>query len=174
MTHTIDLITPEKTQAIAWEFYSGMGIRSATKLRQALADEGMGDIPRSTIQSWIDRGQWADRLQRENAERFPYLMREIAGDLLNASRHAAARQLEANARGEILDRDEREQIRMAIDHGGFAPVGQAIGITAVRTESATKGGDNISRWLSPEKIESIRKTGHLPPMLPHGETGSDA
>ena len=165
MTHDIDIITPEKLQAVAWEFYSGMGIRSASKLRLALADEGLGEIPRTTIQSWIDRGHWAERLQKENAERFPYLMREIAGDLLQASRHAARRQLEAAASGEILDRDEREQIRMAIDHGGFAPVGQAIGITAVRTESATKGGDNISRWLSPERIEAIRKTGHDVPAI---------
>lgn len=171
MTQTIDIITDDDLRAIAWECYSGMGIRSATKLRQWLIDEEYGSVPRSTIQSWMDRGKWAERLQRENAERFPHLMREIAGDLMQAARHAAHRQLEANARGEILDRDEREQLRMAIDHGGFAPVGQALGMAAVRAETTVKSGDNISRWLSPEKIEAIRATGHLP-ALGHGETGT--
>lgn len=160
-----EIITMSDLHDICWELFAGAGVRGATKLRDALVLRDYPELPVSTIQSWIDREHWRDRLRKQNAEQFPHLMQEIAGDLMLAGMYAARRQLEANASGEVLDKEEREQIRMAIDHSGFAPVGQATGIMSVKSDAQTRGGDNVRRTLTEAQIESIRTTGHLPVLV---------
>lgn len=163
-TLTPTVISGETIKEVAWELYAGFGLRTASAICSELANREYGDVPRTTVQSWITRGQWRDKLHAENTERFPHLMREIAGDLMRSGAYAAARLLQAESTNETLDRDRREQIRMTLDHAGFSPVGQMVGITNARGETEQALG-SIGRWLNEHEREVLRETGHLPALV---------
>jgi len=164
-THAPQL-PPPTIQDIAWELYALQGIRTASRICDAIEGLGMERPARSTVQSWIDRGDWRGRLQRDMSTAFPSLMREIAGDLVLSGVYASRRLVGALERGEILDRDEREQIRMAIDHSGFAPVGDARGLGEVRNEGKGDTRRSIARYLSPDEYDALIKSGGASLSLP--------
>ena len=151
---------------IAWELYALKGYRTASRICDALESMGHPRPKRTTVQSWIDRGQWRERLSKEMSLMFPALMKEIAGDLMVAGMYAGRRFVEAMERGEILDRDEREQIRMAFDHSGFAPVGDSRGLGEVKNEGKGDSRRSIGRYLRPEEYDALIKSGGASLELP--------
>jgi hypothetical protein len=163
-------------QDIAWELYALSGLRTASRICDAIEALGHTSPPRSTVQSWIDRGGWRERLQRDMSTAFPSLMREIAGDLVLSGVYASRRLVNALESGHILDRDEREQIRLAIDHSGFSPVGDARGIGEVRNEGKGDTRRSIARYLSPDEYDALIKSGgaslSIPDILAATETES--
>jgi len=164
-THAPQL-PPPTIQDIAWELYALQGIRTASRICDAIEGLGYERPARSTVQSWIDRGDWRARLHRDMSTAFPSLMREIAGDLMLSGVYASRRLVGALERGEILDRDEREQIRMAIDHSGFAPVGDARGLGEVRNEGKGDTRRSIARYLSPDEYDALIKSGGASLSIP--------
>ena len=164
-THLTQREKPE-IRDMAWELYALTGLRSASRLCDELEALGYPRPARSTVQSWIDRGTprtggdpWRDRLSKEMSAAFPHMMREIAGDLMLSGVHSARRLLQASERGEILDRDEREQIRMSIDHAGFAPVGDARGLGEVKNDGRGDSRRSIARYLSAEEFQALVESG---------------